>query len=290
MTQLQLPGDRRLDVQVSGADDGPVVLFHHGTPGSKVPFRVMEQAVLDLGGRFVTYSRPGYGRSTRRPGRSVADIASDMEHLLDHLGAEKCVTAGWSGGGPHALATGALLGDRVTGVLSIAGVAPYDGDGLEWLAGMGEDNVAEFGNALAGEERLHDFLEAGRRELANVNTAKLITEMATLLPQVDRDALNAAYGDDLTANFAEALRESADGWMDDDLAFIRPWRFGLELLDMPVFVWQGSADLMVPFGHGEWLAEHIATSVPHLFDGQGHLSIALGHTREMFEELLATLD
>ena len=288
MTFVSLPDGRSLDIDVAG-EDGPVVLFHHGTPGSCVPFRAMRDAVITLGGRFVTYSRPGYGASDGLPGRRVRDVASDMSAVLDHLGADHCVTAGWSGGGPHAIATGALLPERVAGVLSIAAVAPHDADGLEWLAGMGEDNVAEFGNALAGEEHLRAYLEAEAEQLRGVDVAGLITALATLLPQIDRDAINAEYGEDMVAGFHEALRTGVDGWLQDDLAFMTDWGFDLSGLDVPVFVWQGSADQMVPYAHGEWLVDYIPTAVPHLYNGEGHLSIALGRTQEMFRELIATI-
>lgn len=290
MTALALPDGRNLDFRVSGPAHGPVVLFHHGTPGSAVPFRQMESAVADLGARMVTYSRPGYGASTPRPGRSVSDVAEDMSALLDHLSVDRCVTAGWSGGGPHAIATGTLLADRVAGVLCIAGVAPSDADGLDWLAGMGEDNIAEFGNARAGADQLRPYLEAEAAQLSNADPAGLVEAMATLLPQVDRDALDIGYGEDLLANFREALRNGVEGWLEDDLAFIRSWGFDVTALTTPLFVWQGTADLMVPYAHGEWLTSHVPTAVPHLVNGEGHLSIALGRTSEMFGELLATLD
>ena len=96
MSTLALPDGRTLEYAVEGPDDGPVVLFHHGTPGASRPFRALADAATGRGARFVTYSRPGYGDSTRRPGRSVADVADDMRRLLDHLGAQRCVTAGCS--------------------------------------------------------------------------------------------------------------------------------------------------------------------------------------------------
>ena len=89
----------------------------------------------------------------------------DAAAVLDHLGVDTCLVAGWSGGGPHALAAGALLADRVRGVLCIAGVAPYDADGLDFLAGMGEDNIEEFGAALEGEDALRAWLDNVRPEL-----------------------------------------------------------------------------------------------------------------------------
>src|SRR5689334_15387896 len=139
MTTITLPDGRDLEVEVTGPDDGPVLLFHHGTPGASLQLRGMADEAHTRGHRLVTWSRAGYGASSRRPGRSVADEVDDARAVLDHVGVEECVVAGWSGGGPHALACGALLADRVRGVLCIAGVAPYAAEGLTFLEGMGQE-------------------------------------------------------------------------------------------------------------------------------------------------------
>ena len=170
----------------------------------------------------MTTCRPGYGVSTRQPGRSVADVAADTVAVLDHVGVETCLTAGWSGGGPHALACGALLPERVRAVLVIAGVAPYDAAGLDFLAGMGPENVEEFEAALAGEATLRagprgaaadarSDLSRGRRRVprwpgASVDVASLTGELAECLAD----------------EFRQASPHGVDGWLDDDLAFTRP--------------------------------------------------------------------
>ena len=289
MTLIDLPDGRRLDIAVSGPADGTPLVFHHGTPGAVPPFRAMQRAAHDRGLRLVTYSRAGYGSSDRSPGRSVVDVVPDMTALLDHLGASRCLVAGWSGGGPHALATGARLAERVAGVLVIAGVGPYDAPGLDFLAGMGEQNVAEFGLALDGEALLRRSHEQEAAELRQATAEQLAEQLSTLLPPVDVAVLSAEFGADLAANFAEALRTGVDGWVDDDLSFTVPWGFDLAELAVPVFLWQGSADLMVPFAHGQWLAEHVPGVVAHLEQGEGHFSVAVGALDRMLDELVSTL-
>jgi pimeloyl-ACP methyl ester carboxylesterase len=286
VTTLGLPDGRRLDVEISGPDGGLPLVFHHGTPGSVRRFGVIERAAHERGLRLVTFSRPGYGDSTRLPGRSVADVAPDVAAVLDHLDAPRCLVAGWSGGGPHALATAALLPDRVAGALVIAGVAPWDADGLDFLAGMGEQNIDEFGLAVQGEAAIRSRLEAEAAALRSATVADLVKGLDTLLPDIDRAVLTDEYGADLTANFAEALRTGVDGWLDDDLAFVRPWGFSVADIAVPTFVWQGSADLMVPFTHGQWLAGHIPGVTAHLETGEGHLSIGVGAMGPMLDELV----
>lgn len=289
MTSITLADGRTLDVRVSGPDGGIPFVFHHGTPGSAVPFRAMQYAVHDRGLRMVTYSRAGYGGSTRRPGRSVADVVPDVAAVLDHLGAQRCVVAGWSGGGPHALATAAGLADRVAGVLSIAGVVPFGVDGTDFLSGMGEQNVDEFARALDGEDSLRERLDADAEHLRATDADGIVAGLSSLLPPIDVEQLTDEFGEDMAANFAEALRRGTDGWVDDDLAFTRPWGFELGELAVPAFLWQGSEDLMVPFAHGQWLAAAIPGVVAHLEQGEGHLSIGVGALDRMLDELVATL-
>jgi pimeloyl-ACP methyl ester carboxylesterase len=287
MPQLTLADGRVLDYAVSGPDDGLPLVFQHGTPGSVKPRRKMKQAALARGLRYVTYSRPGYGDSSRRQGRCVADVASDIAAILDELAAPRALTAGWSGGGPHALATGALLPDRIAGVLLIAGVAPFDAEGLDFLAGMGAQNVDEFGRSTKGESALRPLLEEMALELREADAPGIIEGLSTLLPAVDRNTITDEFAEDLVTGMHEALRTGVDGWVDDDLAFVRDWGFDIASVRVPVALWQGELDLMVPFAHGRWLAAQIPGVRAHLEAGQGHMSIGLGATDRMLDELLS---
>ena len=107
--QLTLADGRRLDVRVSGPADGVSLVFHHGTPGAAPPYGALERAAHQRGLRLITTSRPGYGDSDRHRGRSIADVTGDLAQVLTALGIERCLVAGWSGGGPHALACAARL-------------------------------------------------------------------------------------------------------------------------------------------------------------------------------------
>lgn len=283
--QVLLPDGRRLDLRVSGPAGGLPLVYHHGTPGAATPIRLLERAAHARGLRLVTTSRPGYGNSSRQPGRSVVDVAADTEAVLAALGAERCLTMGWSGGGPHALACGARLG-AAAAVLVVAGVAPHEAEGLDWMAGMGEDNVAEFSAAVHGEDQLRPHLVQQGEQLRTIRAADIVASLRSLLPDVDRAALTGEFGEDTAAGFREGLRTGVDGWLDDDLAFTAPWGFSLADIPVPVMIWQGSADLMVPFAHGEWLASRLPAASAHLEDGEGHLSIGLGKLDAMLDELV----
>ncbi len=159
---------------------------------------------------------------------------------------------------------GGSQGGQVAGILRIAGVAPYDAEGLNFLEGMGQQNIDEFGLTLQGEEAIRPSNEAEAVGLRNTDAAGLIEGMATLLPDVDRAVLTAAFGEDMVANFAEGFRTAVDGWFDDALAFVAAWGFSLSEIAVPTFVWQGSEDLMVPFAHGQWLAAHVPGATARL--------------------------
>jgi pimeloyl-ACP methyl ester carboxylesterase len=281
---LALRDGRVLEMIVSGPPDGVPLVWHHGTPGCARQFRYRQNETHARGLRYVTYSRAGAAGSTRRPGRSVADVAADVAAILDHLEADRCLVGGNSGGGPHALATGALLPDRVAAVLCVCGIKPYVGE-PDFLDGMGEANIEEFELALQGEEALRPFVMKDRAGIIDAKPEGIIETLATLLPEVDRGILRGDAGLDIIRGLQGGVIE-VDGWIDDDLAFTRDWGFDPRKLSVPAYIWQGSADLMVPFHHAQWLASNVPGVVSHLLDGEGPFSVLVGRFGAMVDELL----
>lgn len=227
------------------------LVFHWGTPCAAVWFEPLATAAARAGLRLVMYSRPGYAGSTPRPGRSVAHAAADVAAVLDALGADTFVTLGWSGGGPHALACAALLPDRCVAATSLAGVAPYPAEGLDWLAGMGSENIEEFSAALKGEAALSAALERMAKDLETVRGTEVAAALGGLASDVDKSALTGEFADTLAEAFRRSVSTGIAGWRDDDLAFTRSWGFNLDTIRCPVAVWQGGQDRMVPFSHGQ---------------------------------------
>jgi pimeloyl-ACP methyl ester carboxylesterase len=281
--ELQTPDGRSLELAVAGPSEGMPLVLHHGTPGAAVMFDRLVDIAARHGLRTVVYARPGYGRSSPRPGRSVADAAADVTVVLDALGAAEFVTVGWSGGGPHALAAAALLPDRCRGAATVAGVAPYGAAGLDWLAGMGEENVTEFGAALAGEQPLSDYLAKEAAGLAGVRPEEVAAALGDLVSDVDRAAITGDFAEYLAASFRRSVSTGIAGWRDDDLAFAKDWGFALDAVAAPVTIWQGDQDRMVPYEHGRWLAGHVSGARARLLPGEGHLTLAVAG----FDEVLA---
>jgi pimeloyl-ACP methyl ester carboxylesterase len=278
---------RVLHAYTAGSDAAMPFVLHHGTPGSGLPFAPFVEHVLERDLRWVSHDRSGYGGSTRHEGRSVADCAADVAAILDAVGAGECYVAGWSGGGPHALACAALLPDRVRAAATIAGVGPYGVPDLDFLAGMGQENVDEFSAALVGGEPLAAMLEGSSKEVLAASVEELADVFGTLLPPVDR----AAFTDEVAAYFKDssevAFRDGSWGWYDDDVMFVRDWGFDLGSIRAPIAVWQGELDKMVPFAHGRWLAANVPGARAHLHADHGHISIAVGSFARVVDDVVA---
>ena len=263
---------RTLEIRIAGPAGGLPLVFHHGTPGGAALYPPMLAAAVRHGLRLVLYARPGYGGSSPAPGRLVANAAADVAAILDEIGAQEFVTVGWSGGGPHALACARLLPGRCLAAATMAGVAPHAADGLDWLAGMADDNVAEFTAALHGEAELTELLTAAAPLLQQLSSEQLADGLGNLVSAADKAALHGELADYLVASFRSGLRPGIDGWRDDDLAFVRGWGLSLTV-SAPVAVWQGDQDHMVPAAHGDWLAAHVPGARSHFVPGAGHLSL-----------------
>ena len=249
---------RVLAVAEWGDPKGIGLFALHGTPGGRISCWTDPTIYARHGLRRFTLDRPGYGESTRLPGRAVADIVPDVVAIADRLGVDRFAVTGGSGGGPHALACAALLGDRVLRCLADVSIAPYGAEGLDWLAGMTAGNVDEFEAALAGEAAIRAVTERER--------ATTLQRLADGRPDVFGDSYEMSAADqaqmvkhiDLLADqLSHGLEPGVDGWVDDELAFTKPWAFEVGSIRVPVYVTYGRADTLVPAAHGDWLAAHI---------------------------------
>lgn len=287
MTRLLVPGpdDRTIEVLVEGALDGPVVLFHGGTPAAAAEFPMLDDAARANGLRVVTYSRPGYGRSSPRPApvRHADDVA-DALAVLDHLGVDEFLTLGWSSGGPRALACAAVIPQRCRAVTTMSSIAPYDAEGLDWFDGMAEENHEEFHAAqLSPEEHEHYIVENVLPMLA-ATADELEEAFAGLVTPVDARVLSADFANWLSRSFSHAGTQGAIGIQHDGVAAMVPWGFDLADILVPVAIWHGRQDVFVPYAHGAWLAEHLPAAEAHLLEDEGHLTLMY-----RLDELLADL-
>jgi len=265
---------RLLTVLVEGPPEGDPVFFLHGTPG----IRGLYERELEEGARrrlrHFFYSRPGYAGSDRQPGRSISDCAADIGAIADELGIGDFYVVGESGGSSHALACAALLPDRVRAVVTLAGLAPVNAEGLVWEKGMGEGNRTEFAAMREGVDALQEYLESEVRALRAIRTkAQLLAALDKHLCAADRAEIDGDFGEYLLAAWRQVGEDGIEGWLDDDLAHGKDWGFELAQVTPPTAVWHGRDDLIVPWRHGVWLADHLPNAKCRLFAGEGHISL-----------------
>jgi pimeloyl-ACP methyl ester carboxylesterase len=287
MRSVTTADGRTLTVREGGDPNGVPVLHLAGTPGSSLLYEPHRRDAEEKGIRLFSYDRPGYGGSTRNEGRSVADCAEDIAAVCDALGVERFCVRGISGGGPHTLAAAALLPDRVVAAAALAPAAPFDAEGLDFFAGMGEQNVEDFRAVLEGEEAHLAVLEREREELLAISPEQLVEVWETLLGPADREVVRTGRIAAFVLESALAgIGESLWGWFDDGVAFTKPWGFDLASIRVPVLHWQGEQDKFVPSGHGVWLSQHIPGVDARLTPEDGHLTLSERRIPEVHDWLL----
>jgi pimeloyl-ACP methyl ester carboxylesterase len=272
---------RTLRVLEAGDPAGRPVFLCHGTPGSRLLWRELVEDAEKRGVRLLGYDRPGYGGSDPHRNRQAADAAGDVAAIADGLGIEHLAVEGGSGGGPHALACAALLPGRVVAVASLAGVAPYEAEGIDWTEGMGQDNLDEFEATRAGRAELERYLRGQADEMLASDPRAIADALRSLLSPPDAAALTGELAEYFHAATAAGIGKRLDGWIDDDLAFLRAWGFDLGAIRTPVQLWHGAQDRFVPIAHGRWLAERIPGVDAHLSEEDGHLTIQVSRIGEV---------
>ncbi len=273
---LETPDGRTLAFAVWGDPGGFPILDLHGTPGCRFSRWPVEELYVELGVCWVTHDRAGYGRSDRRRGRRVVDEVDDVRALADELGFDRFGVTGGSGGGPHVLACAALLSDRVLRATCDVGVAPFGTPGLEqddWLAGQDPENVKEVGWALAGEDVLTSELQAWQEQAEE----RVAVDPSTVLQDFDLSESDRAHlaRPEVMQIIRESIFEQAangvGGWVDDDLALLRPWGFDLAVISVPVLIRYGMTDVLAPPAHGAWLAANVPGCIVKIDDVAGHM-------------------
>ena len=287
MPQFKLKDGRELEIADNGINSESAIVFHHGTPGHASSWTDWLESAATAGIRAIAYSRAGYGTSDRNPGRSVINVNSDIAQVLDAKNITKFVSIGWSGGGPHCLAT--TFEPRNVGAISLAGVGAFGVDDLDFLEGMGPENHEEFGEALKGEAAISAWMEANAHPYKSVTGAEVRDAFGGLISDADKAVIEGDFADEIAVTMRKGLAVSFDGWIDDDIAFIQPWGFNLAEIAKPVQVWQGDQDLMVPHAHSYWLEKHIPGAKLNFVPGHGHISLITQYRDEILgqaQELL----
>ena len=266
------PDGRMLAVEESGDPAGRPVLVHTGTPGSRHLYGPVVRDAAARGLRLISYDRPGYGGSSPQPGRTVASCAGDVRMICAELGIDRLAMWGMSGGGLYVLACAALFPGLVTAVVLFVSVAPYGADGLDYFAGMGQENADDDRLVLADEAAARAKLDQDREEILATPPQDAAKAIESFLTPADAAALTRELAEYLTSSERDALAPSSQGWWEDTCT-LRSWGFNLAGITVPVLLLHGRQDMFVPFGHGQWLAGHIPGVEARLLDDDGHLTL-----------------
>jgi pimeloyl-ACP methyl ester carboxylesterase len=271
--ELTTADGRTLRIYDSGDPDGHPVFGLHGTPGCGRLRQSAIDSARDNGLRLLSHDRPGYGGSSRQPGRLIRDVAADVATIADQLGIDRFGVWGISGGGPHALACTALLPERVIAGVSIASPAPIDADGLDYFADMGDMNAEEVEILAKGAEHHIAWLREQADAMQTGSAEDLRTALATLLSPVDREALTNELAAYLHENFRLAMAQGVEGWHDESVAELSPWAFDVGTIRVPMQVWHGQQDRFVPVSHGRWLGDQVPGAELQIIADDGHISL-----------------
>jgi len=270
---IPVSSDREVCLESGGDLSGVPVLVHNGSPNSRHLYGPWLADAGRKGIRLMSYDRPGYGQSTTYPDHTVASGADDVRAIAESLGLSRLGVWGISGGGPYALACGALLGDLVVGVGAVASLAPYGQIGLDYFQGMGERNVEDIELFFADREAARRKGHEDWQEFMAASPEQLAEGLKSLLCPADAQMLTGDLADWLVQSIHDGLAPGDQGWWDDGVSHLTDWGFQLSAIAIPTKVWHGRQDRFVPVQHGEWLAANIPDSEAEISDGDGHLTL-----------------
>lgn len=288
--KVPTPDGRWLAAEAAGAEGGDLVVFHAGTPGPRYLYEGQARQCAERDLRIVCASRPGYDGSPRRQGRTYADNSADTLAVIDFLGVETAYVIGYSCGGGPALADAASLGGRVRAVVAAASFAPRLEMGSRWWEGLDEANGEELLAIQEGESALRKSLVIRAEGIRQIKRAEQITsdpDFGRLYSQADRECFEGEFLAFLLKSYYLIGHGGVDGWVDDDFAFYGDWGFDLADIGVPVAIWQGDQDRIIPVAHAEWLANNIPGAELELLPGEGHVSLLARRFGDMLDGLVA---
>lgn len=260
---------------------GVPILRLQGTPGSRLHRNPDPAVQRELGVRYLMADRPGYGGSSRKPGRGIAEIADDLVALLDMHGLDRVPVMGTSGGGPHALAIAARHPDRVSAVTVVVGAVPLEPDEVAGLVGV---NAQGYVAAEKSWDALHELLSEVRERILGPEGFQGVLHDA---PPADRAMMESAAWERISrVSSAEALRQGAEGWTDESFAMHHRWDFEPRKIRASVTWWHSDDDKNAPLSAARRAASQLSQVDLRIWHREGHFA-SLVHDREIVQELLS---
>jgi pimeloyl-ACP methyl ester carboxylesterase len=286
-SDIVLPDGRTIRILEGGDPGGRPVFVLHTSPGSKLLYSKHSADASRRGIRLIGHDRAGYGGSTARPGRAAVDEAADVRAIADSLGIDRFALWGHSKGGSCALACAAVLPDRLVAVASLGAIAPYTAEGLDWFAGVSPANVADFHLLTNDPAAWRKKMAKSVQEMLDIPEDGMYEALFGPSPDADRAALTPELLAYAHAQMQDGLSQGPDGFIDDNLSDMSPWGFEFDSIKVPVQLWHGTDDWIVPLSHAKWLAAHVPGADIRLEPGESHISLFANRIPEVHEWLLS---
>jgi pimeloyl-ACP methyl ester carboxylesterase len=290
MSGAMIPQPRRVSVSAErvvglyeyGDRDGDPVFVLHGTPACGAGFTWADGPALERGVKLLAPDRPGVGVSTRVAGGTVGNYPERLVEVADALGLDRFGVWGYSGGGPYAVACAARLGDRLTRVAVVAGMGQV---GAWATSNDFEKTDRQLLNLSAKRPGLARLVLAPTARLARVSPRSAKKSFAKQLSEPDQQVLNDFEDPaEAMALFTQAFLNGTRGVVDDYSALARPWGIDLSAVSVPVCIFHGDADQMVPLRHSQELARRLPHAEMVTWAGAGHLG-AVTHVADVLDWL-----
>ena len=279
---LTLPDGRELAYAEYGAPAGRPVLYCHGGLASRLDVAPLAAACAAIDVRLISPDRPGIGRSSFQPGRTLLDWPADAARLADALGIGRFAAVGWSAGGPYAMACSHALGDRVSAVAVLGTALPFEVVGTRKGLNRPDRIMLTLATRAPPLARLSLWLT-----MVAAPAKALERSAGRALSPADRAILAAADSPtDAVAFMKESVRQGTRGEVTEYLVFARPWGFALEDVPGPVHIWEGAADKMLPPDYPKILLDHLPRATFTMVPGEGHISLLRNRMPEILTALL----
>jgi pimeloyl-ACP methyl ester carboxylesterase len=268
---LSLPDGRTVGFVDYGPEDGTAVLWCHGGPGSRLEPAAFASDAAEAGLRIVGIDRPGYGFSSPKPDRSIADWVPDGLAVADALGIDRFVTVGCSTGGAYALALAAMAPARVIGVVACCALTDMRwAPGRATMSGPASIGIWEASSRDAAMAiALETFGEDGSKMLA-VGDAPAVELAPSDMALFADPAFVAGMASAIPAMFAQGV----EGYVDDRRADGPGWQsFDAGAITCPVIVVHGGSDTICAAVQAAHTAEIVPNAELRVSPELGHFSV-----------------
>jgi len=284
--RIELDDGRHLGYAEYGDPRGRPILYFHGFHGSRLEAQLAHAAASRIGARVIAPDRPGYGLSDFKPGRAIVDWPDDVIRLADALGLERFAALGVSGRGPYALACAFAISQRLTATAVVCGLGPLDAPGQARKLALPLRVGAAVGRKWPGLVTLLHELVISR--LIEHRPERVLSMIAARSSAPDKAVLaRADVGSVIIDSLCESVRCGAKGVAWDLLLCSRPWGFELRDVKMPVQLWHGEVDKVVPPAFGRYQAENLPQCKARFMPGEGHISVGVNHAEQIIRALAA---